>query len=779
LTFAYPVPAWAVVLGLLAIVALAVRTYAGFRAQLTSRQRTTLTVLRALTLAVLAFFLLRPVIVLPQTGQTDAVVPILIDNSRSMRLADAGGQTRLDAAKTLARAVEKSLSPRFKLDVFAVGEGVNATTIDKVTAEARASDLRTAVSAARERYRGQRIAGMVLLSDGADTGEPPPDEPALDVPVFAFGVGAPRVARDREILGVSVGDPALSDSTVELSATIVSHGFGNRTPVEVRVLENGRLVHLRKLTPTDDVPWTERFRVSPRQDAASVYSVELQADPAELTPDNNKQAVLVRPPGRPRRLLLVEGAPGFEHSFIKRAWTQDRGLEVDSVVRKGRNDVGDETYYVQAAKGRADVLAAGFPSRRDVLFGYDAVIFANVDAGLLTDAQMSLTADFVAERGGGLLMLGSRSLAPDGLTRTPLQELMPTESSDRGGGPGTSTTGGGGGGLLPGLDTTEASAQTILPPSTPASGGAGNAGSGLNKVSLTPEGARHPITQLGASAEDALQQWAALPALAASTALGGAKPGASVLALTTGAGGRARPLVAVQRYGRGRSMVFAGEASWRWRMRLPSSNHTYETFWRQAGRWLSADAPEPVALTLPSMPAGGTGRLDLDVRDAEFHGISDARVALRVIDPGGAAHELTAMADPAAAGRYRATFHSDQSGLFRVEADVHRGHASNGAATGAPIGAARDWMLVGGVDREMSDPRLNADVLQRLAAASGGAVLTADRVSELAGKLAASAARAANAPRRERELWHTPWTFLLVIGLVAVEWTCRRRWGLR
>jgi uncharacterized membrane protein len=762
------------VLGLLAIVALAVRTYAGFRGQLTSRQRTALTMLRALTLAVIAFFLLRPVLVLPQNGQTDAVVPILIDNSRSMRLADAGGQSRIDAAKSIARAVEKSLTPRFKLDVFAVGEGVNATTIDKVTPEARASDLRAAVTAARERYRGQRIAGMVLLSDGADTGEPPPDEPALDVPVFAFGVGAPRIARDREILGVSVGDPALSDSTVELSATIVSHGFGNRTPVEVRVLENGRLVHLRKLTPTDDVPWTERFRVSPRQDAASVYSVELQADPAELTPDNNKQAVLVRPPGRPRRLLLVEGAPGFEHSFIKRAWTQDRGLEVDSVVRKGRNDTGDETYYVQAAKGRADVLAAGYPHRRDVLFGYDAIIFANVDAGLLTDAQMSLTADFVAERGGGLLMLGSRSLAPDGLTHTPLQELMPTESSDRAGSPGNTTTGGGGGGLLPALDTTAAAAQTVLPPSAPAAASSA-ANSGLNKVSLTPEGARHPITQLGATAEDSLQQWASLPPLASSTALGGAKPGASVLALTTGAGGRARPLVAVQRYGRGRSMVFAGEASWRWRMRLPSSNHTYETFWRQAGRWLSADAPEPIALTLPSIPAGGTGRLDLDVRDAEFHGIPDARVALRVIDPGGAKHELTTMADPAAAGRYRATFHSDQSGLFRVEADVHRGSAP----TGAPLGTVRDWMLVGGADREMADPRLNADVLQRLASASGGAVLTADRVGDLAGKLAAAAARAANAPRRERELWHTPWTFLLVIGLVAAEWTCRRRWGLR
>jgi hypothetical protein len=29
-------------------------------------------------------------------------------------------------------------------------------------------------------------------------------------------------------------------------------------------------------------------------------------------------------------------------------------------------------------------------------------------------------------------------------------------------------------------------------------------------------------------------------------------------------------------------MAFAGEASWRWRMMMPSTDHTYEFFWRQA-----------------------------------------------------------------------------------------------------------------------------------------------------------------------------------------------------
>ena len=51
-----------------------------------------------------------------------------------------------------------------------------------------------------------------------------------------------------------------------------------------------------------------------------------------------------------------------------------------------------------------------------------------------------------------------------------------------------------------------------------------------------------------------------MPPLASVSALGGPKPGASVLAVTGGPGGSPRALVAVQRFGEGRSMIFTGEA---------------------------------------------------------------------------------------------------------------------------------------------------------------------------------------------------------------------------
>ena len=45
-----------------------------------------------------------------------------------------------------------------------------------------------------------------------------------------------------------------------------------------------------------------------------------------------------------------------------------------------------------------------------------------------------MAADFVAERGGGLLVLGGRSFAQRGLAGTPLEEVLPVELNDRRGG---------------------------------------------------------------------------------------------------------------------------------------------------------------------------------------------------------------------------------------------------------------------------------------------------------------------------------------------------------
>ncbi len=735
MAFANPLPWWALVLLVAAAVLIAFSAYR--RVPISTGKRATLSALRLVTLLWLLVCLMRPVAGPASPDARDAIVPVLVDASRSMGLSDVGNERRIDRARALVdRELMPALGPRFHTEVLRFGERIAATDTATLSATDRRTLLGSTLQTVRDRYQGRPVAGIVLLSDGGDNGDIDAVTAATGgPPIYPIGIGASAVSRDREVVSITSAESVLADAVVDIAVSAVSHGYG-KSAFDLRLLENGRPIDVRRVTPAaEGVPVSETFKVSPNRDAPTVYTVEVPAVPDEIVAENNARSVLVPPPGRPRRVLLVEGAPGFEHSFLKRAWTGDRGLEVDSVVRKGKDDSGTDTFYVQAARSRADSLTAGYPKTRDALFGYDVIVLANVDSTQLKTGELELTRAFVGERGGGLLVLGARAFQRQGLRDTPLEDVLPLELADRTGG------------VL----------QAAASP-------------GTNRVALTSAGEEHPMMQLATTPAENARRWATVPALASISTLGGPRPGAAVLALTGGAGGVPRALVAVQRFGEGRSMVFTGEASWRWRMMLPASDQSYDRFWRQAARWLGQTTADPVALTLPLGPvAGDPLTIVVEARDASFQPQGDATVDVRVTAPDGRVEALRAEAIPSEPGRFRVSSRTGPAGVYRVTADARRGQTALGTAGGS--------VLVGGVDPEMTDPRLNEDALQRIAGASGGRVLTSGDVGTLVERLRAAAPVAALAVRRD--LWHTGWSFALIALLLGTEWLLRRRWGLR
>lgn len=741
MTFGNPLPPWALMAVLGA--ALVVAWLAYRHVPIAASRRRALSALRLVTLLWLVTCLMRPMIHASGFSARDAIVPILVDSSRSMGLADADGARRIDRARVLMdRDLLPALSPRFHTEVLRFGDRVSAADGSSLTATDRRTGLGAALQAVRDRYRGRAVAGIVLITDGGDNGGvDAAAAAAAGAPVYAIGIGPRSSLRDREVVGVTTAESVLSDAMVDVAVSAVAHGYG-ASPIELRLLENGRAIDLRRVKPAaEGVPVSETFHVSPNRDVPTVYTVEIPAAADELVADNNARSALVPAAGRPRRVLLVQGAPGFEHSFLRRAWSADRGLEVDSVARKGRDDSSAETFYVQAAQSRANALLGGYPNTREALFAYDVIVLANVEPDLLTGQQLAMTRAFVGVRGGGLLVLGARGFQRQGLRDTALEEVLPLAVTDKNGG----------------IVQVSASASP-----------------GRNRVALTAAGEDHPVMQLGTAAEplENAKRWAAVPALAAISPLGSPRPGASVLAVTGGPGGAARALVAVQRFGDGRSMVFTGEASWRWRMLLPTSDQSYERFWRQAVRWLAQSAPEPVTITLPQAPAPGDGiPVAIAARDGGYAPRAGAVVDVRVTSPSGRVETVHADPVPSQAGRFRASVRALESGVYRVAAEV----AARQGQT--PLGTSTATMLVGGVDPEMTDPRLNEDTLQRVARASGGAVLAAGDTSGLVDRLNGIAPAAALALRKD--LWHTGWSFGILAALLAAEWLTRRAWGLR
>ena len=158
------------------------------------------------------------------------------------------------------------------------------------------------------------------------------------------------------------------------------------------------------------------------------------------------------------------------------------------------------------------------------------------------------------------------------------------------------------------------------------------------------------------------------------------------------------------------------------------------------------------------------------VRSNRFEPVPGASVDVRVSAPDGRMEEIRAIPPAGGAeGIYEATFRPAETGVYRVTAEARSGTSILGSSSAS--------MLVGGADAEMTDPRLDGELLQRIAVASGGRVVAESDVPALAESLRARLPAAARAATRD--LWNSAWCFVAIVALLSSEWILRRRWGLR
>ncbi len=106
--FAVALPFWGLAALAFVPVLVAWWTYSRLLVPVSRARRGVLVALRAVALGLIIACLLRPVRIVPPVESREMIVPILIDASRSMAIADESGEARIDAATDL---VDRELTP--------------------------------------------------------------------------------------------------------------------------------------------------------------------------------------------------------------------------------------------------------------------------------------------------------------------------------------------------------------------------------------------------------------------------------------------------------------------------------------------------------------------------------------------------------------------------------------------------------------------------------------------------------------------------------------------
>jgi len=689
--------------------------------------------------ALVLLLLWQPAMTVSELSSQQNIIAVIVDDSRSMSIADSDGKTREAAAiAALEGGVLAGLRKRFQVRIYRLGsELTRVDEPDGIAPAEAATHIGNSLKQLSAETADLPVGAVLLLSDGGENtagmGGSGIGLDALQVlrnrqlPVHTVGFGKEEHGHDVEIEDVSVAANAAANARIVTTVSLMQRGYaGQKATLIVR--DGDKTLAEREVTlAADGRIQTEPvfFPIGAAGAKSLTFGVEPLAGEENLSNNAVTRPILVS--DAKRRILYVEGEPRWEYKFIRRAEDDDPTVQIVSMLRTSENKI-----YRQGLSDPNE-LADGFPVRPEDLFGYSGIIIGSVAADYFTPLQQELLREYVDRRGGGVLFLGGQSsLSDGGWGASSLNDLLPS----------------------------------FLP------AGKGNFHRNPATVELTQEGVDSPITRLLDDPEKNAERWKKLTYLADYEDAGSPKPGATVLAHLT-VGRRTMPLLITQSYGHGRTAILATGGTWRWQMSEALGDPSHHLFWQQLLRWLVAESPGPVAASMPARLLMDEGQVQLtaQVRDRQFQPSADAHVTAHIVGPEGLNALVDMMPSQDTPGLYQTEWTAEKPGPYL--ADVTAESAGNPAQQ---LGSnALTFQREDGAAENFHTEQ-NRHLLEQLASATGGRYWKPSELKDLPRDISYS--EAGISVRNTKELWNMPIVFLLLLGLPIVEWLLRRKWGV-
>ena len=715
-------------------------------------RRAPLIVLRvAAALTALVVFL-EPAVELRQVAREPNRVALVIDDSRSMALRDLPrGPTRTERARAMLDASADAFASwrrLHQLDIYTFSDVLAATSLEAVARTEPRGDatlIRKALEAVRARYDGRDLAGVVLISDGAATGDLDDKGDgtirdflrSLDTRIHTATPVRPGL-RDVAVRQVLADEFAFVRTVVRIEAVLRSTGYGPRR-VLVNLAADGQIARQKYVDLPPDGTATVVFEVTPPRVGRYLYEISTPVAEDEAVPSNNSRAFVLRVIRDKIRVLQVAGAPSWDVRATRAMLEDNPNVDLISFfILRTQDDISlvpsDEMSLIP------------FPTRElfeQQLPSFDVIIMQNFEFLPYGLGEYLENIRAYVDGGGGLAMLGgAMSFSSGGYYGTPVARALPVDLLD----PYARAL----------VDTTE-----FAP-------------------TLTEAGKSHPVTALRYAIADNLAAWKALPPLEGVNLVLGAKADATVLAvhprLRTG-GGAPMPVVVAGEHGKGRSLAITTDSLWRFGFvaaaRPGDDGRQYTRLWENAIRWLIQD-PDLRNLHVDTDAVeyvpGAAVRVNLRLLGRDYQPLPAGKVTLR----------WRLGANPTAAvpvGATEVTVGDDGTGSFDLQGLVPGAYRVEATATvaGKEV-AAGDIFLVRDATAELDEPTGDLVRLAAIAAGSGGRAL--GPVDALPADLGFDPPRVVRVDRRaDVELWSRPLLIVLLLLLLGSEWLLRQRSG--
>jgi uncharacterized membrane protein len=701
-------------------------------------------------------------------------VLFVVDTSGSMSVPDTqNGPTRIQSVwQTLApllSKIDEHFLPRFFTFSTGVDELKQPEQLATLPADGKSTDIANAALTTMSQST-QEDAAVVLISDGNDNTSPDVVEAirAARHPVYTVRVGSDQT-ESANLANIAVTDIDVADDFVvghesQVKATITSTALPNRV-IDVHMAEvdpSGRQLSAPVSTKLVLQPTPEGQTVTLPYTPATVgvhrLAVWVDPVPGERSTAGNHQEFQGLAIDPRIKVLYIEGRARPEFRELNRTLSRDPNIELATLLR-----IQQDRF---AASGSVDGQTFHqMPGDAGQWKKFDVILLGDLDSSFLPPIQQAAIEQRVLD-GGGLIMIGGEnSLGPGTYQGTPIERALP---------------------VLVGDTKMPQELQEFVP-------------------RLTADGLLHPamaglVDYFGTDNKPPTKP---LPALRGNVVVRQAKSGADVLLIhpdRLGPDGKPQIVLAVQRYGKGRSAAFTIDTTYLWALPLYGlgQDSPYNRLWGQLIRWLAgADVrnrqrgPGLEGLLNKNLYAMGESvRLRALVRDDRGDATQYAQVSVKLSHPGQPDRSLPL--DPVAShtGMYETVIPHPDKGDWTMQLTANK--------DGKQLGLQQLKFTVIPPADEMLKIAANPQLLAAIANATGGSAYNLPELPALIDELIRTDRHSVGPkqvfvplydfPKATMMLlgrdvtWPTiydlPIQGLLVVLLLITEWILRRFWQL-
>lgn len=675
----------------------------------------------------------------------DRVTLVGLDSSLSMKQRDAGNKSRFDAAKNLLQesgALTQNgaaADPHLRLFEFSDDARPLQQSVFDLVPTGKTTRFQksvgTLLSATAE---GEAVNAVILLTDGHDFEMVNPVKTGTaahyhQAPIYAVAFGKQGKVRDVAVRITAYQPYCYVKQKARVSATLRLVGC-ELEDLSVQLLRQGQVVQTKHVNAQQLQELPVDFEVAEPETGQYEYEVRVLPLENEVDTANNSAITYLNVIDQQIRVLLLEGDPYWDTTFLQRSLMRNDKFDVDALIRYAP----DKVRAIRKTPGTGELHT---PQTLAEFAAYDVIIL-----GRSVDSLLSLSASGSPSDSGqsALASATNSSGAPINLLDQYVSENGGTVVFSRG----RAFAGASAGELEPVLWGDKLRDHVHL--------------------DVTAEGRGLSPFRVLNEAEGGLD---ALPDLVAGNNPQETKPLTSTFALAASREDTTPEAAVVhRRYGRGQVVSLGVEGLWRWALnsKTEGANSTFDHFWDQMILWLLAGRDFIPNRQYSFRPSSANILLGENVY---------FRLVLRQPEPKLKSVPVAVYFGDATVGRVNLAPAS--SSLGRLGAEYLPEHVGRyRAVVNLPDGTTQETRFIVFTENlEETEVATDTLYLRRLCESSGGRLIEPGELPKLLKELSREKTDLTPATIL-RPVWNAAWVFYLAGLLFGLDWFFRRRWGL-